>query len=88
MILRIGYMINLGLNVNKAFRHQVEKCIYTTFGEITQPFNKTTISKNKTSVLALIFFFVRQVEIIRRNLFDCLIVLFIAKSKIMSALII
>ena len=54
MILRIGYMINLGLNVNKAFRHQVEKCIYTTFGEITEPSIKATLSKNNTSVLALI----------------------------------
>ena len=28
----VGYMINPGLNVNKAFREQVEKCLYTTFG--------------------------------------------------------
>ena len=31
-------MINPGLNVNKASREQVEKCMFTTFGEITQPF--------------------------------------------------
>ena len=36
----IGYMINPGLNVNKAFREHVEKCMCTTFGEIKQPFNK------------------------------------------------
>ena len=36
----IGYMINPVLNVNKAFRDQVQKYIYTTFFEITQPFNK------------------------------------------------
>ena len=53
----IGYMINPGLNVNKAFREQVEKCMYTTFGEITQPFIKATLSKNNTSVLALIMFY-------------------------------
>ena len=28
----IGYMINPGFNVNKAFRDQVEKCMHTTFG--------------------------------------------------------
>ena len=41
----IGYMINPGLNVNKAFRKQVENFMYTTFGEITQPFIKTTLEK-------------------------------------------
>ena len=34
----IGYMINTGLNVNKYFRYQIERCMYTTFGESTQPF--------------------------------------------------
>ena len=38
----IGYMIIPGLNVNKSFREQVEICMYTTFGEITQPFIKAT----------------------------------------------
>ena len=31
--------------------------MYTTFGEITQPFIKATLSKNNTSVLALIMFY-------------------------------
>ena len=43
----IGYMINPGLNVNKFFREQVEKCMYTTFGEITQHFIKSTLEKIK-----------------------------------------
>ena len=50
----IGYMINPGLNVNKAFREKVGKCMYTKFGEITQLFIKATLAKNNTSVLALI----------------------------------
>ena len=41
----IVYMINPGLNVNKAFREQVQTCMYTTFGEITQPFIKSTLAK-------------------------------------------
>ena len=28
----IGYMMNQGLDVNKSFREQVEKYVYTTFG--------------------------------------------------------
>ena len=47
----VVYMINPGFNVNKFFRDQVEKCMYTTFDEITQPFIKSTFSKNDTSVL-------------------------------------
>ena len=31
--------------------------MYTTFGEITQPFIKTILSKNNTRVLALIMFY-------------------------------
>ena len=34
----IGYMINPNLHVNKYFKDQVEKCMNTTFGEITKPF--------------------------------------------------
>ena len=41
----IGSIINPGFNVNKALRDQVGKCMYTTFGEITQPFIKATLSK-------------------------------------------
>ena len=50
-------MINPGLNVNKAFVEQVEKCMYITFGAITQTFLKSTWAKNKTRVLALVMFY-------------------------------
>ena len=53
----IGYMINLGLNFNKAFREQVIFLMLTTFGKITHPFIKTTLAKNNTSVLVLIIFY-------------------------------
>ena len=43
--LDIGYMINPSFHVNKAFRDQVEKSMNTTFGELTQPFTKATLSK-------------------------------------------
>ena len=54
--LEIGYNINPGFHINKAFRYQVEKCMNTTYGELTQPFIKATLSKNNTSVLTLIMF--------------------------------
>ena len=38
-------MINPGLDVKKAFGEKVEKCMYTTFGVITQPFIKSTLAK-------------------------------------------
>ena len=50
-------MINPGLNINKAFKEQVEICVYTTFGEITQPFIKTKLSNKNTSLLELIMFY-------------------------------
>ena len=50
-------MINPDFNVKKSFREKVEKCIYNTFGEIKQPFIKATLSKNNTSVLALIMIY-------------------------------
>ena len=31
------YMINPNLNISKSFRQQVDKCIKTIFGPITQP---------------------------------------------------
>ena len=33
----IEYMINPTLNIKKAFKEQVTRCINTTFGAITQP---------------------------------------------------
>ena len=50
-------MISLGLNFNKSFREQVEKCMFTTFGKITKPFIKATSAKHYTSVLAIIILY-------------------------------
>ena len=50
-------MLNTGLNVNKGFRVQVDKCMYTTFGEITQHFITYIKAKNNSSVLELIMFY-------------------------------
>ena len=52
----VVYIINPGLNVTKSFRQQVQKCMCTKFGEITQPFIKGTLLKNNTRALALIMF--------------------------------
>ena len=43
--LEIGYNITPGLHINEAFRYRVEKCMNTTYGELTQPFIKATLSK-------------------------------------------
>ena len=51
------YMINPNLNINKAFREQLEKCMITTFGAIAQPFIRSTLLKKKTIVLALLMFY-------------------------------
>ena len=40
-------MNNPSLHANKSFKAQVEKCINNTFGEITQPFIKTTLAKKQ-----------------------------------------
>ena len=39
----IGYMINTTLDINKASREQVNKCMKNKFGAITQPHIKTTL---------------------------------------------
>ena len=49
-------MINPTLYVNKSFKYQVDKCINITFGNVTQPFIKNSMTNNNTSVLALIIF--------------------------------
>ena len=49
-------MNNSTLNVNKAFKDQVEKSMNNTFGNSTQPFIKDVITNNNTCVLALIMF--------------------------------
>ena len=70
---KIGYMINLNLNINKAFREQVEKCIKNTFGAITQPFIRDTLSKKKTRVLALSMFYETRAENIAYRVLSCVI---------------
>ena len=59
----IGYMINPSLHVNKYFRDQVEKCMNTIVGKLTQSFIKAILSKNNTRVLSLIMFHETIVEI-------------------------
>ena len=61
----IGYMINPALNINKAFREQVNKFIKTTFCTITQHHHKTILAKNKRRVLSLIIFSERR-KILRK----------------------
>ena len=53
----IGYIINPSLNVKKYFGEQVEKCMYTTFDEITKTFINATLEKKNTIVLAFIMFY-------------------------------
>ena len=43
----IGYMINPTLNITKIFIEQVNKCMKTTFGAITQPHIQITLEKIK-----------------------------------------
>ena len=45
----MGYMINLGLNVNRTFKEKVEKCMFTTFGAITQTFIKAILLKKNNN---------------------------------------
>ena len=80
-------MINTGFNVNKAFRDQVEKCMYTTLCKITQPFIKATLSKNNTIVLALIMFY-ETIEDNPRKYFRVLSCVIYTIIKIISVLII
>ena len=50
-------MINPTFNINKAFKEQVNKCLKTTFGAITQPHISKILAKNNTRVLALLMFY-------------------------------
>ena len=54
---KIGYMINLNLNIKKAFKEQVETFMKKTFGAIRQLFIRAKLLKKKTRVLALIMFY-------------------------------
>ena len=60
-------MINTGLNVNKTFKEKLEKFMYNTFGEITQPFIKATLSKKNTSVLELFMFYETRGDNLRKS---------------------
>ena len=53
----IGYMINPNLNINKAFKEKVIKCMKTTFGSITQPHISKRLAKINTIVLTLLMFY-------------------------------
>ena len=50
-------MISTKLNINKAFRVKVQKCMNNTFGPSTQSFIKATLAENNTRVLALLLFY-------------------------------
>ena len=50
-------MINPTLNINKAFKGHVTKCVKNTFGTITQPHIVTILAKKNTIVLALLTFY-------------------------------
>ena len=52
----------------KSFIEQVEKCMYTMFGEIAYPFIKATNVKKNTNMLALIMFYETRSD---KNLLDC-----------------
>ena len=41
----MGYMINSTLNIKKAFREQVNKCMNNKFGPINQPFIGSILAK-------------------------------------------
>ena len=70
---KIGYIINPNLNIKKAFREQVDKCMSTAFGAITQTHIRATLSKNKTMVLALLMFYETKEEKITNKVLSCVI---------------
>ena len=53
----IGYMINPNFNINKSFIEQVDKSMNNTFGPITQPHIRATLTKYKTRVFTLLIFY-------------------------------
>ena len=50
----IVYMINPNFYVNKSFREQVEHCMKTIFGEITQTFIRATLLKKEINSFGII----------------------------------
>ena len=69
----IEYMIHPGLNVNKTLKKQVEKCMLTIFGAITQPFIKAILLKNNTRVLEVIMFYDTRAYNIAYIVLSCVI---------------
>ena len=53
----IGYMKNPSLSINKAFKEQVQICMKTTFGTMTQQYISKILSKTNTRVLELVMFY-------------------------------
>ena len=53
----IGYMLNLNLSIDKAFKEQIKICMKTTFGRMTQQHSSKILSKTNTIVLALVMFY-------------------------------
>ena len=66
-------MINPGLDVNKTLRSQVEKCMLTTFGAITQPFIRATLFKKTIIVLALKLFMIQEQKRLLYRVLSCVI---------------
>ena len=50
----IGYMINSSLNINKSFKEQVNKCMKTTFGAITQSHISKILAKKEYKSVSII----------------------------------
>ena len=50
----IGYMVNPTLNISKAFREQVTKCMNITFVAITQPHIITIFKKEEFNIVIII----------------------------------
>ena len=53
-------MIKPALNINKAFKDQVTKCMKKTFVAITQPHISKMLAKHNTRVLALLMFYEKR----------------------------
>ena len=53
-------MVNPEFHVNEAFKEQVQTFMNKTFGTITQTFIKYVKVKDKTSILALVIFYVMR----------------------------
>ena len=74
------------MDIDNKNREQVENCVNTTFGTITQPFIRATFKKKKTSVLALLMFYETRAENI--DVYSVELCYLYHNQKIMSVLII